>query len=88
MAITDISPSAQDVLPDIRELPHILEPKGDLAAASATMRTRLTRFFDVTRLGAGIIADIRARAPWYLSDWTDAWNYRVVPATALVFFAK
>jgi hypothetical protein len=32
--------------------------------------------------------DIRARAPWYISDWTDAWNYRVVPATALIFFAK
>lgn len=40
------------------------------------------------RLGAGIIMDIRARGPWYFSDWTDAWNYRVVPATALIFFAK
>jgi hypothetical protein len=39
-------------------------------------------------LGAGIRQDIRARAPWYLSDWKDAWNYRVVPATALIFFAK
>jgi hypothetical protein len=42
----------------------------------------------VTRLGAGIIGDIRARGPWYVSDWTDAWNYRVIPATALIFFAK
>ncbi|KAF8894307.1 bicarbonate transporter [Mucidula mucida] len=25
------------------------------------------------------------RAPHYASDWTDAWNYRVVPATALIF---
>jgi hypothetical protein len=40
------------------------------------------------RLGAGIRQDICARAPWYFSDWTDAWNYRVVPATALIFFAK
>ncbi|KXN88128.1 hypothetical protein AN958_07587 [Leucoagaricus sp. SymC.cos] len=40
------------------------------------------------RLGAGIHMDIRARGPWYLSDWTDAWNYRVVPATALIFFAN
>ncbi len=39
-------------------------------------------------LGRGIILDIRSRAPWYASDWTDAWNYRVVPATALIFFAK
>lgn len=28
------------------------------------------------------------RAPFYLSDWTDAWNYRVLPATAFVFFAN
>ncbi|KAH7882409.1 HCO3 transporter family-domain-containing protein [Phlebopus sp. FC_14] len=39
-------------------------------------------------IGAGIIHDVRARMPWYLSDWTDAWNYRVVPATALIFFAN
>jgi hypothetical protein len=25
--------------------------------------------------------DIKARLPYYWSDWTDAWNYRVVPAT-------
>ena len=39
-------------------------------------------------VGAGILRDIRARAPWYWSDWTDAWNYRVLPATALILFAK
>ncbi|KDR82622.1 hypothetical protein GALMADRAFT_58471, partial [Galerina marginata CBS 339.88] len=39
-------------------------------------------------IGSGIILDIRSRAPWYLSDWIDAWNYRVVPATALIFFAN
>ncbi|KAG6832022.1 hypothetical protein H0H92_006058 [Tricholoma furcatifolium] len=39
-------------------------------------------------LGSGIILDIRARTPWYFSDWKDAWNYRVVPATALIFFAN
>lgn len=33
------------------------------------------------RIGRGIYDDIRARAPYYLSDWTDAWNYRVIPAT-------
>ncbi|KAN0132300.1 HCO3- transporter family domain containing protein [Lactarius tabidus] len=35
-------------------------------------------------VGAGICA----RAPWYWSDWTDAWNYRVIPATALILFAN
>ncbi|KAL5482708.1 hypothetical protein ACEPAI_9302 [Sanghuangporus weigelae] len=36
----------------------------------------------------GIIQDIRSRAPYYVSDWTDAWNYRVIPATLLIFFAN
>lgn len=36
----------------------------------------------------GIINDIKARAPYYRSDWTDAWNYRVIPATLLIFFSK
>jgi len=40
------------------------------------------------KVGGGIFRDIRARAPWYWSDWKDAWNYRVLPATTLVFFAK
>lgn len=42
----------------------------------------------IEHLGIGIARDIRARAPYYVSDWTDAWNYRVVPASALIFFAK
>ena len=63
--------------------------KEELPATPTTrLQERPTRFFNLGRPGVGIIADIRARAPWYLSDWTDAWNYRVVPATALIFFAK
>ncbi|KAI9060866.1 anion exchanging protein [Trametes sanguinea] len=41
-----------------------------------------------TFIGRGIIRDIRARAPYYLSDWVDAWNYRVIPAIVLIFFAN
>lgn len=40
------------------------------------------------KIGAGVWNDIRSRIPYYASDWTDAWNYRVVPATTLIFFAK
>ncbi|OAX30776.1 hypothetical protein K503DRAFT_870882, partial [Rhizopogon vinicolor AM-OR11-026] len=53
---------------------------------AATSHRRIASF--VHNLGSGIILDVRARTPWYLSDWTDAWNYRVVPATALIFFAN
>ncbi|KAG8682832.1 hypothetical protein FRC11_014335, partial [Ceratobasidium sp. 423] len=37
---------------------------------------------------SGMVSDVKARAPYYLSDWTDAWTYRVVPATAMIFFAN
>jgi HCO3- transporter family len=36
----------------------------------------------------GMINDIKRRAPYYWSDWKDAWNYRVVPATVYMYFAK
>jgi hypothetical protein len=31
---------------------------------------------------------VRRRAPYYWSDWADAWDYRVVPATVYMYFAK
>jgi hypothetical protein len=40
------------------------------------------------RLFRGMINDLRRRAPFYWSDWTDAWDYRVVPATIYMYFAK
>ncbi|GFN16021.1 anion exchange family protein [Aspergillus tubingensis] len=36
----------------------------------------------------GMIQDIKRRAPFYWSDWTDAWDYRVVPATVYMYFAN
>ncbi|KAF4539798.1 Anion exchange family protein [Lasiodiplodia theobromae] len=36
----------------------------------------------------GMVHDIRRRAPYYVSDWTDAWDYRVVPATIYMYFAN
>ena len=86
------------MLPDSHtsQLPHSAEvKKTPVSSSSGTTldrdgagrmpaRLRLPR----VKVGAGILRDIRARAPWYWSDWKDAWNYRVIPATALVFFAK
>jgi hypothetical protein len=40
------------------------------------------------RLFRGMINDVRRRAPYYWSDWADAWDYRVVPATVYMYFAK
>jgi boron transporter len=36
----------------------------------------------------GMVNDIRRRVRYYVSDWTDAWDYRVVPATVYMYFAK
>ncbi|KAL2887807.1 putative transporter [Ceratocystis lukuohia] len=36
----------------------------------------------------GIVRDLRRRIPFYASDWSDAWDYRVVPATVYMFFAN
>ncbi|EMD39677.1 hypothetical protein CERSUDRAFT_103670 [Gelatoporia subvermispora B] len=64
------------------------------SAASATLRTNDTTYGHVPNwirsipLCRGIIHDIRSRAPYYASDWTDAWNYRVIPAIVLIFFAN
>lgn len=63
------------------------ESPGSSTLLQDAAATRRPRSF-VRKLGAGIISDVRARAPWYFSDWTDAWNYRVLPATALIFFAN
>lgn len=40
------------------------------------------------RLFRGMIDDLKRRTPYYWSDWTDAWDYRVVPATIYMYFAK
>lgn len=35
-----------------------------------------------------MINDLKRRTPYYLSDWVDAWDYRVVPATIYMYFAN
>lgn len=38
--------------------------------------------------GSGIYRDLKGRLPYYVSDWTDAWNYRVIPATIYMYFCN
>jgi hypothetical protein len=40
------------------------------------------------RLFHGMIDDVKRRLPYYWSDWRDAWDYRVIPATVYMYFAK
>ncbi|KAL9086321.1 MAG: hypothetical protein Q9159_004221 [Coniocarpon cinnabarinum] len=36
----------------------------------------------------GMWNDVKRRAPYYGSDFLDAWDYRVVPATVYMYFAN
>ena len=56
-------------------------PAATIAAAPRTRWWRIKYF-------QGILGDIKRRAPFYWSDWKDAWDYRVVPATVYMYFAK
>ncbi|KAF9895157.1 hypothetical protein FE257_000059 [Aspergillus nanangensis] len=60
------------------------EPTGRSTAASSSTHARWWRI----RLFRGMVHDIKRRAPYFLSDWTDAWDYRVIPATVYMYFAN
>ncbi|CAO2648659.1 Nn.00g079260.m01.CDS01 [Neocucurbitaria sp. VM-36] len=57
------------------------------SAAAAASNKKAAAWWH-TRLFSGMINDIRRRAPYYWSDWRDAWDYRVVPATVYMYFAN
>lgn len=38
--------------------------------------------------GRGVLNDIRARIPYYPSDFKDAFNYRVIPSAVFIFFTN
>jgi hypothetical protein len=60
----------------------------DHRSTTSSRRTRsLPRWWKI-HLFRGIVNDIRRRAPYYWSDWVDAWDYRVIPATVYMYFAK
>lgn len=50
------------------------------------MRGRLYSKFNY--LGYGIYNDIKSRVPYYKSDFTDGYNYRIIPTTTYIFFTN
>ncbi|KAL8734637.1 MAG: hypothetical protein Q9181_003121 [Wetmoreana brouardii] len=56
-------------------------------APTKTSSGRRGRWWKI-RLSQGMANDIKRRAPYYWSDWKDAWDYRVVPATVYMYFAN
>ncbi|TVY91715.1 putative transporter [Lachnellula willkommii] len=67
--------------PDLRQ-----EPTRESTARSSSSR-HVAKWWKI-RLFRGMVNDVRRRAPFYASDWLDAWDYRVVPATVYMYFAK
>jgi HCO3- transporter family len=58
-----------------------------ISQRSTASNRRQPRWWKI-RLFRGMLEDVRRRAPHYWSDWKDAWDYRVVPATVYMYFAK
>lgn len=56
-------------------------------STTASVHSTQAKWWHV-HLFRGMINDVKRRAPYYWSDWTDAWDYRVVPATVYMYFAK
>ncbi|KAH7321704.1 HCO3 transporter family-domain-containing protein [Rhexocercosporidium sp. MPI-PUGE-AT-0058] len=55
---------------------------------NASTRSKHVAKWWKVRLFRGMINDVRRRLPFYWSDWVDAWDYRVVPATVYMYFAN
>jgi boron transporter len=65
-----------------------LEEEVSLSRTVSRASTSTQRKWWKIRLFRGMVNDVRRRAPYYWSDWKDAWDYRVVPATVYMYFAK
>ncbi|KJZ74162.1 Putative transporter [Hirsutella minnesotensis 3608] len=80
MALDSSKTSGGPVIPE----PERPETSSDSAYASRKNKSQWWKI----HLFRGMVNDVRRRAPFYSSDWLDAWDYRVVPATVYMYFAN
>ena len=71
-----------------RPEPEEVEPISRQHTHTSTLSKRREPKWWKIRLFKGMVDDIKRRAPYYGSDWKDAWDYRVIPATVYMYFAK
>ncbi|KAI1612969.1 solute carrier family 4, anion exchanger, member 1 [Exophiala viscosa] len=71
--------------PDPEELQRLSENVTRQTTRSSHRRS--SKWYKI-RWFRGMIDDVKRRAPFYWSDWKDAWDYRVVPATVYMYFAN
>ena len=60
-----------------------VEPIARQHTRQSTRSSRRSPKWWKIRLFKGMIDDVERRAPYYWSDWRDAWDYRVIPATVV-----
>lgn len=87
----DTKMDAADPVPDVPRSvdtgPRSAETEVETPATTSPANNGSGKWWHV-RLFRGMINDVRRRAPYYGTDWKDAWDYRVVPATVYMYFAK
>ncbi|RYP35817.1 hypothetical protein DL767_003672 [Monosporascus sp. MG133] len=64
--------------------PHLSRSRGGSGDVGAPSHRSTTENWWKIYLFRGMVNDVRRRAPYYWSDWRDAWDYRVVPATIYI----
>lgn len=72
---------------DEQQQMHVLTSDGG-HHGDATSSRSIRRSWWKIKWFHGVTNDIRRRAPFYWSDWSDAWDYRVVPATVYMYFVS
>ncbi|EEQ84083.1 anion exchange family protein [Blastomyces dermatitidis ER-3] len=85
---TDVSHATTAVVTE-ESKPARTRPGPSSSTATTTRRTSraIEKWWHV-HFFRGMIGDVKRRAPYYASDWKDAWDYRVVPATVYMYFAN
>lgn len=58
------------------------------AMQSKALKRQSLAFGKLAMIGKDVREDVAKRLPFYWSDWTDAWNYRVIPSVVYIFFAN
>lgn len=72
---------------DLGRLWHSIVSSGMRPKREPMMTETWSKFWRINFF-EGMKNDVKRRAQFYWTDWRDGWNYRVVPATVYMYFAK
>jgi hypothetical protein len=81
------SANARNAARETSQQQHLQQQQLRRASLSASTQSSSSKWWRI-HFFRGMMNDVKRRAPYYWSDWTDAWDYRIVPATVYMYFAK